>query len=698
MSNLQFLNTAFVAAAALALVPVIIHLVQRRKVQRVVFGSVMFLRKMSQRVIRRRRLTELLLILLRAAALAILALAFARPLLWRPVQQSGASTALGEEAAVILIDNSYSVQAGGRFQKAKDKALDILKKSAPTARIGVASFSNQYTDLAAIGSSFEDCRRVIEQLKPSFRATDLTNALEKAESRLRQRGEQGRRIILISDFQKSGWRSKGFHLAPNVALSTHELADQDIANVYLERLAAPRLVVAGGFPEVISAVVVNASLTDLTNAEVSLNIEDKLVEKMGLTVRAGSEMPVRFRHAFTEARDVPGAISIKTDDAAQADNTIHFSIHVTPRVRVLLVNGDMNARLEHNDGFFIRMALVPDPQDKSSPFELKEVAPGDLKPTDLAGQDAVLVINADTVPPEAAAALKEFIYNGGGVAFICGDKVRPDEFNKVMGELAPCKLWKLALKQGEEVASISLVDYKHEIFRPFAEPHSGELGSAVFGQFLAVKDSQLANVLARFNNGQPFLLERSFGKGRSLLLTSGTDLTWNDLFLQGNVFVPFVHELTRRLCAQQASDARNLAVGESVNKRVPAGQAVEFKPPGQPARKLEPKAVGEERVASFDLDAPGVYELKVGTEVSRYTANIENREGDLRREQASLIAQSVTPPTANIETPSGNVAIVPKSTARAQMESQQKIWRYLALALLAVLVGEMILAGRSGAA
>ena len=149
MSNLQFLNTAFVAAAALALVPVIIHLVQRRKVQRVVFGSVMFLRKMSQRVIRRRRLTELLLILLRAAALAILALAFARPLLWRPVQQSGASTALGEEAAVILIDNSYSVQAGGRFQKAKDKALDILKKSAPTARIGVASFSNQYTDLPA---------------------------------------------------------------------------------------------------------------------------------------------------------------------------------------------------------------------------------------------------------------------------------------------------------------------------------------------------------------------------------------------------------------------------------------------------------------------------------------------------------------------------------------------------------------------
>lgn len=122
MGGLSFLNGLFLAGAAVAVVPVIIHLVQRRRIQQVVFGSVRFLRKMSRRVVRRRRLTELLLILLRALALAVLAFAFARPFLWRAIQRVGAETILGDEAALILIDNSYSMSAQGRLESAKKQA------------------------------------------------------------------------------------------------------------------------------------------------------------------------------------------------------------------------------------------------------------------------------------------------------------------------------------------------------------------------------------------------------------------------------------------------------------------------------------------------------------------------------------------------------------------------------------------------
>ena len=79
MGSADVINQWFLAGTAMALVPIIIHLVQRRRIRKVVFSSVRFLRTMSRRVVRRRRLTELLLILLRTLALAALALAFARP-------------------------------------------------------------------------------------------------------------------------------------------------------------------------------------------------------------------------------------------------------------------------------------------------------------------------------------------------------------------------------------------------------------------------------------------------------------------------------------------------------------------------------------------------------------------------------------------------------------------------------------------
>jgi len=190
-----FLNGLFLAAAATALLPILIHLVQRRRVEEVVFGSLRFLRKTSHRVVQRRRFEEFLLVLLRALALALLAFGFARPF-FVPARDAHSDSALfsaegpagAAGAALILIDNSYSMRAEGRMERAKEEALKFLRQAAFSARAGVAAYSSQFDELCPIGSQPAQLEAAVKSIEPSWRGTKLALALNQAGRLLARAG------------------------------------------------------------------------------------------------------------------------------------------------------------------------------------------------------------------------------------------------------------------------------------------------------------------------------------------------------------------------------------------------------------------------------------------------------------------------------------------------------------------------------
>src|ERR1044072_1368417 len=106
---MAFLNPIFLLGALAAAVPVLVHLVRRTRAVRMQFPSLMFLRRIEQQSIRRRRLRNLLLLALRCAALLLLALAFARPYFIGASKAAASST---QSSSVILIDASYSMRYG----------------------------------------------------------------------------------------------------------------------------------------------------------------------------------------------------------------------------------------------------------------------------------------------------------------------------------------------------------------------------------------------------------------------------------------------------------------------------------------------------------------------------------------------------------------------------------------------------------
>jgi len=780
-----FVNGLFLAGTATALLPILIHLVQRRRVQEVIFGSLRFLQRTKASVVHRRRFEEILLVALRALALAALAVGFARPFfpeISGTDRTSGLSPNFPEGAVLVLLDHSYSMQAEGRLERAKEEALEFLRQIGPGTTVGVAAYSSQFDELCPLGSSPAQAEEAVKGLQPSWRGTKLSLALSQANRLLTRaaRAEERCLIVLIGDFQESAWNSRDTAaLAPGIELAIRNVGGKAVPNVFVERVAVPRLVVAGGFEEVISASIRNLSGQPLNDARVAFRVDGEVKGTSTVNIRPGEEASVRFRHKFTEPGDVTGSIAVGAEDGLPADNVACFCLHVTPRVHVLLVNADRAEKMVLNDGLFLKTALAPQAGNVVSPFELREIAPEEMKPADLGGVDVVLFANVSRLPAAVTEApagnsgtdqtsglspnfrefrspLGRFLAAGGGIGFLCGSKVVPEEFNRTFDGLAPCKLSRLALRDGDPAVVINQTDARHEVFAEFAQPHSGDFSQAEFSQYFLVTDSLRAQVPARFSNrdAHPALLERVFGQeaeseeaaergdkdgeklrpsrasgqlapqGKSALFVSSLDLEWNNLCLKG-VFVPFVHQLTKRLCARRTGSVRNFVVGDEITQPVPKepGQVTlrRLPAPGAPAAgpeggspekpgqageiesekpvELKVHPAGGGSAVTFTGSKPGLYELAYSGGRARFAIALDPKEPDLRPLDTKLLLAAVRKgPGLEGETSAGAVAAVDRSSAPERIEGRQKAWRYVVLGVLVLLALEMALATRIGRA
>src|ERR1700676_5347608 len=134
-----FLTPWFLAGIAAVGLPVWLHLLRRHKTTPLPFSSLMFFERRTQSSIKHRRLQYLLLLALRAAVVALLALAFARPFL----QAHLGALASGPKLTVLAIDNSFSMRQGDRLARAKQEAAQVAAKLRAEDKLQVLAFGSQ---------------------------------------------------------------------------------------------------------------------------------------------------------------------------------------------------------------------------------------------------------------------------------------------------------------------------------------------------------------------------------------------------------------------------------------------------------------------------------------------------------------------------------------------------------------------------
>ena len=696
MGSLGWQNPAFLMAAIVAVLPILIHLVGRKRIEQVTFGAFRFLRKHAERVVRRHRFLEFLLVLLRCLALAGLALAFAYPFL-RSGNNPDGSEPGANSATLLLVDASWSMRSPGKMEAARKQARAALDKLPGDCAAGVATFAGNLSVVAPLSRDLVPARDAVDKIQPGTLSGNLNRALEEAGRLLDRTTATQKRVVLVSDMSARAWdRKEPLKLPGAVKLVLEALPARESKDLNVRQVVVPPVVLAGGFEQDIIAEVANETAEQRANVTVNFYIGGKSVEKRAVNLRPKSTSLVRFRQRFETPGETIGRVVIEVEDEMKENNEVAFVIPVLPRVQVLLINGDPDSNPTRNDGFFLAKALSP---DASSPVNVREVPAEKWDPASLKDMDVVMLANVGKLPEASIAALEKFMLAGGGLAAFMGKYVVPEEFNAGLARLFPCKLREIQEAQPEQPLSIGAADFSHEIFQSFDGPHNGNFASARFTKYFEIKDSQAAHVLARFNAvsaatslGAPVLLARTAGRGRSVLFTSAVDLEWNDFCLKA-VFLPFAQETTRWLCRQRLQASQNRIAGQTVRHSLPAVLSeVELKLPSGSMEKLPVRAAagGDDAapeklgVVEFTPQERGVYTLTAGSEKWNYAVNLPPEEMDAAQFDPRELTSAVAAQEDAARAEGGAVAEI--------APLRKPLWTLALGIVCALLVAEMILA------
>lgn len=660
---MTFLAPLFLLGLAALAVPVVLHLMHRERPDAVAFPSLMFLKRIPHKSVRRRRLRDLLLFALRVLALVLLAAAFARPFIDR-IPAAGAALAPARDV-VLLVDRSYSMGYGDRWARALDAGRSTLEAMRPNDRAAVVFFDEQAQVMTPQTGDAAVLRAALDSARVGPRRTRYGPALRAAQALLDASDRPQREVVLVSDFQQHGWDADAAsRLAEGVALTTIPVTDDETANTLIADVTLAREQFESRERVRVTARIAHRAASP-RSGRIALEVDGNTVQAMPFEVEAGDVVDVTFPPLTLTEGAQRGVVRLDAD-ALPADDVHHLMLSAARPIRVLLVDGRGSGA---PSSLYLRRALGvgEDPSFLVATSTTPTAA-------ELATSDVVLLNGAPWPTGAAGDRLSEFVAQGGGVLAVLGATGSvPDAIARVGGPVE-------RVRSGG--GAIGYVEYAHPALELFREPRNGDLGTASHYRYRATQPAPETRVLARFDDGVPALLEARRGRGRVLVATSTLDTYWSDLPLQP-VFVPLLHRLVA-YGADWHEQPAALTVGGVMVFDDESRRTV-LAPDGG--------TVDADSAAVLRVEQPGFYEVRDadGTVVERSVAvNVDRAESDLTTIAPAAIAAVVAPGT-------GDGTGAPRSASVLTLEERerrQSLWWYVLAAAVVLLAGETVLATR----
>lgn len=676
-----FLTPLFLAGLALLAVPIVIHLIQRERKNVVQFPSLMFLRRIPYESVRRRKIHNWALLLLRLAAITLIVAAFARPFL-RNAAVAG-DPAGGARELVVLVDRSFSMGYGDRWARATAAAREAVSGITPADRASIVFFTSGAE--VAVRSTPERSRleSAIATTNPGAGATRYAPALKLAGSILSESSLPRREVVLISDFQRTGWQGgEGLRLPDGATLTPVAIADNATPNVSVTPVALQRSRFEGQERVTVTGGVLNHGPAPIQNLEVSLELGGRAVQSKRVSVEAHGAASVTFDPITPDPGTTRGTIRIPPD-ALAADDAFHFTLAPRRPVRVVIVDRPGGAR---ESSLYLARALSI---GEAPPFDVQIRTLETLTADDISNA-SIVVVNDVQVNGTTANRLTTFVSGGGGLLVALGDRAA---WAGNPADVLPATYGPPVDRTRGQPARLGGLEYGHEIFEPFRAPRSGDFSSAYFYSYRAVTPGPDARVLARFEDGAPALLERRVGSGRVLLWTSTLDNRWTDLPLKP-VYLPFVHRMATSLAAWAERPAW-MRVGDVLDSGSTAPDAA--KPDG--GRVVLVPSGGRVTLDSegpdvMELSEAGFYEVRSGGRDAEtlliVAANVDLAEADLTPMDPQDVVAAATGHAGGAA--AGETG--PTLVTDADHERRQRLWWYLLFVGILLLGAETVMSNR----
>ena len=686
---MSFLAPLFLVGVLAVGLPILFHLIRRTVRERQVFSTLMFLVPTPPKVTRQSRLENLLLLLLRCLVIGLLALAFSRPFVQKPVDLDPNQADVKQK--VILIDISASMQREDLWAQAVKRAEAQIQKADAGDVLGLYSFDDRLHPVVSLEQSKSLSAGVrkstllqsLSTLKPGWGRTQLGKVVVAASESLESGGlgkvfpDAIRSVVVISDF------AEGSHLE---GLQGHEWA-KGLA-VILEPVNAGKPTNAGlqllaerSEDEVPEGVLVRVRVSNSSDAK---REQFRLMSGEGFTPVGPMDVyvpPGQNRVVtFTARSNVMSKVVLEGDDAS-FDNQLSWRPEEVQKTRVLCIGGGLPTD-PNQPAYYVQRAF---PSSRTRSFEILTRTPADL--VSATGFDDIsLVICGAVLTPAQAGVVRSMVESGRTLLYALPSA----EVGPGLGALLGTGELQVREAPVRNFSLLGQIDFQNPIFAPFADAKFADFTKIHFWKHRVLARETLPTagvVAASFDDGSPALVDIPLGRGSVVLLTAGWQPTDSQLALSTK-FVPLLYSLLER-SRPSAARVGCFVVGDPLPLAAPGGassaEVVVLRPDGS-----------SETVRSATYEGttiPGVY--RVGEAKREFVVNLppeESRTAPLALDHFEKLGLPIPRELTAEERTSARDQ--KRLMAAAELENRQKLWRWLIVAGFLFVVGETWLAGR----
>jgi hypothetical protein len=545
-----FVQASMLAAMAAVALPVLAHLMFRRRSRPVDLGTLRFLKIAVRQDKRRRWLKRWLLLAMRVGCVVFVVLLFARP--FRAESIGGGETGL----TVILIDRSASMDRKREGERLIDRALNelpsVVAQVPAHSRVEFAWFDTKVEPV----STLADGRTSFSNLKAPATlvgGTDFAAALTWAGSRCEAaRGGGPLAVYIVTDLQRSGFGSlESFAFPKDVPVHVRDVGPAPTKNVAIIEVRPANLMVRADQQTTVQATILNSRAEALEKLPVQLRLSNK--EKVITLQAMASAIPGASTTVIFETPPLAqglwqGTVSIAGEDSLAVDDVRHVAVFAAAKPRVLLLDGAARDIAALGEAYFLEAALRLAPPGETvpdAPFRLIVFPFGsEARLPELKEIDVLVAANVSGFSAADAARIRSFLDRGGSAVIFGGGNLGPASVASYSA--AGLSLGQLTGTQTARDVPFRIGEFvgTHPVLVPFADPQHGDLRRLTFSACTGFTPAEGAQVLARFRDGTPLLLERQSGPSRVLWCAASVGREHGD-WSRNRLFLPLVHQLVR---------------------------------------------------------------------------------------------------------------------------------------------------------
>ncbi|MDA3843860.1 MAG: BatA domain-containing protein [Candidatus Kapabacteria bacterium] len=527
---MNFINPAVLTGLAAASIPLILHLLNLRRLKTVEFSTLRFLKELQKTKIRRLKLKQILLLILRTLIIFFIVMAFARPVIEGSLPLAGQ---YAKTSAIILIDNSFSNdmsdEFGNRFNQAKNAAvsiLDGLKDGDEAAIIKMTDIDDELN--YSYTRNLDFLKEDFSKITVSGKRADLEQSLRLAALVSEDAMNLNREIYIISDAQKNVFMRE---LNDSLQLFDETVSiyfiqpgydtKSEIMNISVDSLNVLNRIFQADKQVEAEVILRNNSAKDAGAVLISMFFNGDRVSQRTIDIPAGETRALTIAAAPQETGIIKASVQLE-EDALLADNSRYFAFMIPDKPKVAVIGGAEQLA-------FIKLALKTEIGGKS-PAQVAYVDVSKFAGINPKKYDIIICAGGSYLKSDLLRL--EAYVKDGGAALIFADKRTPEKvFNEAIARLGFGTL-KYAEYPANLPAAFTSTDRVHPlfegVFKGTTDSKKVVESPKIYKSLTCSGGQSIINTAAG-----SFMSESILGDGRILYIGVSPDLNWSSLPLTG---------------------------------------------------------------------------------------------------------------------------------------------------------------------